>query len=117
MLTIFTTAKPFRGHIGVIQRNALQSWTLLHPGVEIILFGDDEGSAEVCDELGLQHVSYVAKTSFGTNRVDYMFTKAQEIARYDLLCYVNSDIILRKDFCRALQHVKSAHGEFLMVGR
>jgi hypothetical protein len=34
MLTFFTTAKPFRGHSGVIQRNALKSWTLLHPDVE-----------------------------------------------------------------------------------
>jgi hypothetical protein len=31
MLTFFTTAKPFRGHHGIIQRNALKSWTLLHP--------------------------------------------------------------------------------------
>ena len=28
MLTIFTTPKPFRGHIGIIQRNALKSWTI-----------------------------------------------------------------------------------------
>jgi hypothetical protein len=34
MITIFTTAKPFLGHSGIIQRNALQSWTLLHPETE-----------------------------------------------------------------------------------
>jgi len=53
MLTFFTTAKPFRGHSAVIQRNALQSWRLLHPEVEVILFGNDEGAAEVCADLGL----------------------------------------------------------------
>jgi hypothetical protein len=31
------------------------SWTLLHPDVQIILFGDDEGGAEVCAELGVQY--------------------------------------------------------------
>jgi hypothetical protein len=31
MLTLFTTAKPFLGHTSIIQRNALKSWTLLHP--------------------------------------------------------------------------------------
>jgi hypothetical protein len=32
MLTLFfTTAKPFVGHSGVIQRNALKSWKLWHP--------------------------------------------------------------------------------------
>ena len=42
MLTIFSTPKPFRGHIGVIQRNAIESWKRIHPDVEIILFGDEE---------------------------------------------------------------------------
>jgi FkbM family methyltransferase len=61
MLTLFTTAKPFRGHSGIIHRNALKSWTLLHPDIEIILFGDDEGAAEVrrlsdvARELNLRH--------------------------------------------------------------
>ena len=44
MLTFFTTGKPFRGHSGIIQRNALRSWLLLDPDVEVILFGDDEGA-------------------------------------------------------------------------
>jgi hypothetical protein len=47
MLTFFTTAKPFVGHSGIIQRNALRSWKLLDPDVEVILFGDEEGAAEV----------------------------------------------------------------------
>lgn len=48
MITIFTTAKPFRGHDGVIQRNALESWEFLDPNVQVILFGDDEGTDEKC---------------------------------------------------------------------
>jgi FkbM family methyltransferase len=61
MLTLFTTAKPFRGHSGIIQRNALKSWTRLHPDIDIILFGDDEGATEVrrlsdvARELNLRH--------------------------------------------------------------
>jgi hypothetical protein len=42
MLTIISAAKPSR-ESGIIQRNALQSRTFLHPDVEIVLFGDDEG--------------------------------------------------------------------------
>ena len=55
MLTIFSTPKPFVGHIDIIQRNAIKSWTLLHPDVEVILFGDEEGAAEVCQEFGIRH--------------------------------------------------------------
>ena len=36
MLTLFTTPKPFYGHIDVIQRNALKSWTLAAPQAEVI---------------------------------------------------------------------------------
>jgi hypothetical protein len=46
MPTFFTTAKPFPGHDGIIQRNALKSWTRLHPEVEVILFGDEGGAAK-----------------------------------------------------------------------
>ncbi len=117
MLTFFTTAKPFRGHSRVIQRNALKSWKLLHAEVEVILFGDDEGSAEAAQELGLRHERHTEKNEFGSNRVDYMFSRAQDLGRHDVLCYANCDIILLPDFCRALEQVKSQLPRFLMIGR
>src|SRR5258706_10716526 len=117
MLTLFTTAKPFRDHAGVIQRNALKTWTLLHPDVEVILFGDDEGAADVARELGLRHEPRVERNKFGSKRVDYMFSRAQEIARHDVLCFCNCDIILLPEFCAALERVRGGHERFLMVGR
>src|SRR5216684_5452992 len=117
MLTIYTTAKPFHGHTGVIQRNALQSWKALDPGIEVILFGDDPGAAETCRELGLRHEPFMERNEFGTKRLDFMFARAQEIARHPLLCYINCDIILLPEFCRALERVQAVHNAFLMVGR
>jgi len=117
MLTIFTTAKPFRGHTGVIERNALQSWKALDPGIEVILFGDDPGAAETCRELGLRHEPFVERNEFGTKRLDYLFARAQVIAQHEILCYINCDIILMQDFLRATERVRAMHREFLMVGR
>jgi len=117
VLTLFTTAKPFRGYIGIIQRNAIQSWSRLHPEVEIILFGNEEGAAEIAQELELRHEAHVECNDRGTKRLDYMFARAQAIARHDLLCYVNCDIILMRDFRRAIERVRATHREFLMVGR
>lgn len=117
MLTIFTTPKPFRGHINVIQRNALKSWTLLHPDVEVILFGEEEGAAEAAHDLGIRHEPRVERNEFGTNLLNSMFGKAHDIARHDILCYVNCDIILTDDFLRAVECVRSRHPKFLMVGR
>src|SRR5258708_16217187 len=117
MLTTFATAKPFSGHIGIIQRNTLQSWKALHPGIEIILFGADEGAVEAAKEFGLRHEPHVERNEWGTKRLDYMFARAQAIARHEMLCYTNCDIILMQDFWRAIERVRAMHGEFLIVGR
>jgi hypothetical protein len=117
MLTFFTTAKPFVGHNGTIQRNALKSWKLLHRDVEVILFGDDDGAAEVCAELGLRHEPHVERNESGLKRIDYYFDRAQEIARQDVLCYVNCDIVLTDDFRDAVERVSAKYKPFLLIGR
>jgi len=117
MITFFTTAKPFEGHNGIIQRNALKSWTLLAADVEVILFGEDAGSAEVARELGLRHEPDVERNEFGTIRIDCMFGRAQSLARHDVVCYANCDIILLPDFLQAIERLKIAHSQFLATGR
>jgi hypothetical protein len=117
LLTFFTTAKPFHGHAGIIQRNALESWTLLHPDVEVILFGDDDGAAEAWRDLKIRHEPHVERSEHGSKRLDYMFSTARAIARHQILCYINCDILLMQDFRRALERVRAAHSQFLMVGR
>jgi hypothetical protein len=117
MLTVFSIPKAFRGHIGVIQRNAIRSWMKLHPDVEIILFGSDEGTAETAAELGVRHEAKVERNEFGSMLVNSVFGKAQEIARHATVCYVNCDIVLMSDFVEAVTRVQAKHREFLMVGR
>ena len=117
MLTLFTIPKSFRGHSGIIQRNAIRSWTLLRPACEIILFGDDEGTAEAAAEFGVRHISDVARNEYGTPLVNDIFEKAQRLATHDVLCYVNADIILISDFMKAVQQVASRKSRFLMVGQ
>ena len=117
MVTFFTTAKPFMGHSDVIQRNALKSWILLHPGVEVIVFGDDAGAAEVCLELGLRHETDVERKENGTKSVRSIFERAQEIARHERMCYCNCDILLTEDFRIAVETAAHWREQFLMIGR
>jgi hypothetical protein len=117
MLTFFTTAKPFRGHDGIIQRNALKSWKMLHPDVEVILFGDEPGAAEIASELGLRHEPHVSRNEFGKKRLDTMFARAQSVARHDYVCYCNCDIILLNDFLQAFQKARAWREHFLLVGQ
>jgi hypothetical protein len=117
MLTIFSTGKPFRGHPGMIQRNAIRSWMLLDPAVEVILFGDEDGAAEISQEFGFKNEREVKRSETGTKYIRHLFERAQQIAKNDILCYSNCDIILMSDFYKAVRQVAAANRPFLMVGR
>ena len=117
MLTLFAIPKPFKGHIGIIQRNAIQSWKLICPECEIILVGNDEGTAEVASEMGLRHVPDIATNQHGTPLVSGIFQAAQRLASNDILGYVNADIMLTGDFIQAVDQVISISDRFLMVGQ
>jgi hypothetical protein len=117
MLTLFSTPKPFAGHIDVIQRNAILSWRRLHPEIEIILVGDDAGAAEVCAELGIRHIPQVERNKYGTKYLASIYDQVQEAARHRVLCHVNCDIVLMSDFLRAAELVTQKKEQFLMAGR
>jgi len=117
MLTLFATPKPFHGHIGVIQRNAIASWLRLDPGVEVILFGEQEGTAGVCREFGCRHEPSVAHNEFGTPLLGDFFGRAQQIARHPWMVYSNCDIILMQDYVRAYRRCQQWRDQFLLVGR
>ena len=115
-LTIFATPKAFRGHFAIIQRNAIISWTRLRPKADVILMGNDPGTAEIARELGLRHICDVARNRSGTPRLDDLFAKAEGAVSEGLLCYVNADIMLMDDFTRAVRRVASL-SPLLMIGR
>ena len=117
MFTIFSTPKPFVGHIDVIQRNAIRSWQCLHPDIEIILVGDDAGAAETCKEFGIRHIKDVARNRYGTKYLASIYDQVQERASHEILCHVNCDIILMSDFVRAAKQVAARMDRFLMAGR
>lgn len=105
MLTFFTTTKPFEGLTSIIQKNAIKSWTLLIPRPEIIIFGNENGTSEICKELDLIHVPNIATNEYGTPLVNDLFKKAQALATNNILCYVNADIILLSDFIKVVDDV------------
>lgn len=115
MLTIFSVPKPFGGDVGLIQRNAIQSWLRLSPPCEVILFGEEEGTAQAAADFRIRHEPDLVCNEYGTPLVSDLFEKAHHLATQNLLCYVNSDIILLTDFVKAVQRIRFK--KFLMVGQ
>ena len=114
MLTIFSIPKPFIGHVGVIQMNALRSWTFLDPKCEIVIFGDEPGIAEAAAEIGALHVAEIERNEYGTPRLDWAFNRAQDLAQHRLTCYLNSDVIALNDLLETAGGIECP--QFLMVG-
>lgn len=117
MLTILSTPKACTGLFAVIQRNAIESWTKLEPRPEVILFGRDSGTAELCDELGLRHVTDVAENEHGTPLLSDMFVTGQRLATNPVVCWANADIIFTPTVMHAAQVVTEHPRSAYLVGR
>ncbi len=115
MVTLFTIPKPFEGHIGIIQRNAIQSWKQLNPSCEVLLFGDEEGTKTAAIQLDARHVPQVERNALGTPLLHDVFEKAEKIGRHPVLAYVNADIMLTSNFLEAIRRLPFT--PFLMIGR
>lgn len=117
MLTIFAIPKAFLGRTAVIQRNALHSWKSLDAECQIILFGDEPGTADAAAEFDVEWASDIDKNNFGTPLVSSAFRKAEERARHDVVCYANADLIFLPDLLTATKRVAESTRRFLMVGQ
>jgi hypothetical protein len=118
LITIFTTPKPFtNAHIDVIQRNALQSWLKLGDEVEVIVIGQEDGLAAVCEEMNIRHIPDVERNTSGTPMLSSIFEAARQNSQSPYLLFANADVILLPDVIRITQEVASLHQKFLIVGQ
>ena len=117
LLTFFSAPKPFTDpHIAMIQRNAIKSWTLLHD-VEVILLGEEEGLPEAARELGVKHLPQVERNVSGTPLISSMVQLARENGNSDLLCIINTDMILMPDFLEAAKQAVKLNYKFVLLSQ
>jgi hypothetical protein len=99
----------FAGHI---QNNAVKSWTLLDPRPDIILFGDDKGTAEIAQELGVRHVTEMDRNEHRLPFVNKLFHHAQMISCAELFMYTNADVMFTNELSNVVSMLleKRQHG-------
>jgi hypothetical protein len=119
MLTIFGLPKAFEGQFKLIQENAVRSWARLSPRPEIILFGDDTGTREMATEIGARHEPEVVRNEWGTPLIGNIFARAQENSSNQVMCYLNSDIIVMSSLITATRTLLETYPDrpFLGVAR
>ncbi|MFL3005262.1 MAG: hypothetical protein ACJZ1R_03760 [Candidatus Neomarinimicrobiota bacterium] len=116
MITIFGTPKNFEGIFKIIQINAIRSWRSLSKDVEIIIFGKSEGAQKIANEVSAIYYPNIKCSKNGVPLLSDLFYKANKIASFDILLFINSDILLPKRFIYSIRNVKNKFSNFLLVG-
>ena len=117
MITFFTIPKPFEGHIGVIQYNAIRSWTLAGDGIRVVLMGNEPGTAQAAAELGVEHHPTIETNRYGTPLLNSLFAAVEHHSDDLYLNYINADIIVFDDFLASFKAILRRKRRFLMVGQ
>lgn len=115
MLTIIAAPRAFVGEFDVIQRNAIGSWTRLRPAPQVLLIGNEPGTADVCAELGVGHIPGVRVGESGAPFADSMLALAEQRAAHPLLLWVAADTVLFDDLMHAARQVADRFEPFCMV--
>jgi len=116
-ITLFSTPCAHKKPYATPQENAIASWTRLLPRPEIVLCSADEGVEALAAKYSCTYCPDTECNEYGTPVVSSVFEHAQALASNDILCYVNTDIILMQDFVDALSIVSGALEQFLMIGQ
>lgn len=115
MLTIFSTCKPFVNEFELIQKNAITSWKKLDKNIEVIIFGDEKGVKRFCNHLSIKNIKNIERHN-NLPILQEIFYKAQKIAKWDVLCYSNADIIFARGLLETITVVKKIFKVFLITG-
>jgi len=116
MITLFATPKNFTGIFNDIQLNAIRSWRALSKDIQIIILGDSKGSEKAAREINAEYIPVVRSTTTGVPYLSDLFKQAEKQAKYDVMTFINADIILPSNFLDYIPLLSKQFNKFLMVG-
>lgn len=116
MFTLISTPKPFvESHIIQQQIQALESWLLIRPRPQIIYIGEEEGTEKVCRQYGIELIPEVERSPSGVPLLNDLLRRGEQAARYDVIAYVNADILIAPTLPRAIEIVQKRWKRFLLI--
>lgn len=116
-LTIFSIPRPFNGHTGLIQTNAIASWTRVR-GADVVLMGDDDGVDRAAASLGVRHEPSIERNARGTPLISDAFERLRRLAASEVVVFVNGDIVFTDDLADAVSAMRrSRFPHWVLVGQ
>jgi hypothetical protein len=120
-VTMVTTFRPFTDDAArIIQRSAVRSWIVA--GCEqIVAIGDEPGVEALAKEWGLTHVPPVRRASELSLACPHpmmrdIFDIGVSESQHDLVCFINSDIIVQPDFITTLTDISAKYDDPFVTG-
>lgn len=117
MITFYTIPRAFKGEFHALQSRAIMSWLNAVPGAQVVLFGDDVGVHQAAEWFGCVHMGKLDRNEHGTPLLNDAMRQIEMVARYDWLCEISADIVLRSDFAEALAALNDVVTPFVVGQR
>ena len=117
MITFYTIVKGFEQKYDRIQRNAIGSWLLVHPDAQVVLFGEAEPGAKAFAEACDLTILPLDRNRDGVPILRSAIEQIDEVARHEIRCFINADIIVLPGFLQAVQFVAEQFPTFLVSAR
>ncbi len=116
MISLFTTTKDFEGEYITIQKNALCNWRSISDEIQIIIIGASNGAKEAANAIKAEYIEDVETSILGTPTIPGLFKTAEKYAHYNILCYVNADILFPDNFSDIINILSNQMGKIMAVG-
>ncbi len=116
MITLFSTPKDFKEEFSTIQKNAFSNWRSLSDKMEILIMGSSEGAEEAAKSIGAKFLGKIPTTSRNTPTIPGLFETAEKYSKNQMLCYLNSDILLPQNFLQVIKVLNRLEKNFLAIG-
>jgi len=104
MISIFSSPRNFNGIFDIIQQNAINSWLLIDPAIEIYLIDKSDNIPQyLLENKRINWLTNVEHNEFGTPLMNSMIKEVEKKTNNNYLLYVSSDIILFPDTLKIIQ--------------
>lgn len=113
-IIFFSLPRKFEGIFDIIQTNAITSRTQFIPTKNIVLFGDDQWTKEICEDLWITHH---IPLQYNFDKVPYFSYLLQEMCMLypdKIICYINSDIIITSNFIEFIENTEIPFENFMI---